>query len=278
MTTDRDVVLVTGTSSGIGRASVRALARAGCAVFAGVRRPESLPELEQEDGDVRPLLMDVTDDGSIDAARRAVDGALAGRPLRAIVNNAGVSLAGPLELVERAGLERVLRVNLLAPLWVTRAFLPLLEKPGGRIVNIGSGEGFIVLPINGAYAIAKHGLEALSDVLRLELAPSGRFVSVVVPGGVSTPILERSLARFEALLEEEGPMSVSREQIRGRQRIAERGLAGRGPESTAARVVAAVKARRPKAHYFVSWDAWLPAIIARLPTRLRDPLLRRAVS
>jgi NAD(P)-dependent dehydrogenase (short-subunit alcohol dehydrogenase family) len=156
----------------------------------------------------------------------------------------------------------------------------LLLRASGSDLRLRSlaGEGFIVLPINGVYAIAKHGLEALSDALRLELAPSGRFVSVVVPGGVSTPILERAVARYGSLLEEGGPMVSYRAQIRGRRRLAERGLAGRGPESTAARVVAAVKARRPRAHYFVGWDAWAPAILARLPTRLRDLLLRHALS
>ena len=244
-------MLVSGSSTGIGRASVRALARSGFTVFAGVRRPESLEELRAEPGDVRPLLLDVTDHSSIQAARDDVEKELEGRALRAIVNNAGVSSAGPLELVEPAELERVLRVNLCGPVWVTRALLPLLDRDGGRIVNIGSGEGFVVLPINGAYAISKHGAEAFSAALRLELTPTGRFVSVVVPGGVSTPILEESVERLGALLEEGGPMAAYRSQIRGRRRIAERGLAGPGPERTANAVVRAVRARRPRAHYFV---------------------------
>lgn len=278
MTTDAGAVLVTGTSSGIGRASARALVRAGFRVFAGVRREQSLRELTLEDPELCPVLLDVTDAKSIAKACSQVKDSLAGQSLRAIINNAGVSRCGPLELIERGDIEEVVNVNLLAPLWVTRAFLPLLDANGGRIINIGSGEGFIVLPMNGAYAIAKRGLEALSDALRLEIAIVGHHVSVVVPGGVSTRIQERGLARFRQLADQTGPMQLYRDAILGRARIAERGLRGTGPERTAATVVRAVTADRPKPHYYVSWDAWLPALLARLPSRVRDIILRHAVA
>lgn len=270
-------VLVTGTSTGIGRATVRALAEAGHSVFAAVHRPESLSDLGTEHGDVRPIALDVTSSQSIEAARAEIHQQLDGTLLRAVVNNAGVSGAGPMALADLPEVEHVIRVNVVGALAVCQAFLPMLAEPDGRIINIGSGEGFVALPINGAYAVSKHALEALSRVLRLELAPSGRYVSVVVPGTTSTPILDQALNRYDELLAETGPVEIYHPQIKGRRRLTERGRGSTGPGRAAQAVGRAVAAKKPKAHYYVGWDARTPAILAKLPTRLGDMVLRQAV-
>jgi NAD(P)-dependent dehydrogenase (short-subunit alcohol dehydrogenase family) len=246
-------------------------------VFATARRPESLSDLATEHGDVRPIALDVTSTQSIEAARAEIHEQLDGTPLRAIVNNAGVSGAGPMALVDLPEVEHVIGVNVVGALAVSQAFLPILAEPDGRIINIGSGEGFIVLPINGAYAISKHALEALSRVLRLELAPSGRYVSVIVPGTTSTPILDRALNRYDDLLAEGGPLEIYHPQIEGRRRLTERGRGSTGPGRAAQAVAKAVAAKKPRAHYYLGWDARTPAILAKLPTRLGDMALRQAV-
>ncbi len=270
-------VLVTGSSTGIGRATVRALAEAGHTVFATVRRTESLSGLASERGDVRPIALDVTSSRSIEAARAEIHEQLGDTHLRAIVNNAGVSGAGPMALVDLPEVEHVICVNVVGALAVCQAFLPMLAEPGGRIINIGSGEGFVVLPINGSYAISKHALEALSRVLRLELAPSGRYVSVIVPGTTSTPILDSALSRYTELLAQTGPVEIYHPQIRGRRRLTGRGRGAADPSRAAQAVAKAVAAKKPKAHYYIGWDARTPAILAKLPTRLGDMALRQAI-
>jgi NAD(P)-dependent dehydrogenase (short-subunit alcohol dehydrogenase family) len=274
--TAKPAVVVTGTSTGIGRATVRLLASRGFMVFAAARSADAISDLRTDDGDIHPVLLDVTDAASIRHAESAVEQQLQGRVLRAIVNNAGVTHPCPLETIDLDDLRSVLEVNLCGVLRVTQAFLPLLETPGGRVINIGSGEGFIVLPINGAYAISKHGLEALSRGLRLELRASGRFASVVVPGLVATAIQERALVQYEQILSTPANDRY-RSQVLGRRRITQRGLRGSSPDRSAAAIQRAITARKPRHHYYAGQAARIPVQLSRLPTRLGDLLLRQAV-
>jgi NAD(P)-dependent dehydrogenase (short-subunit alcohol dehydrogenase family) len=269
-------VVVTGTSTGIGRATVRLLASHGFTVFAAARRPGSIDDLRTEDGDVHPVLLDVTDPKSIRHARSEVEQQLHGRALRAIVNNAGVTHPGPLETIDPDDFQAVLDVNLCGLLTVTQTFLPLVESPGGRVINIGSGEGFIVLAVNGAYAVSKHGVEALSRGLRLELRSSGRFASVVVPGAVATSIQQRAMPKYERILAapENEPYQS---QIRGRRRITQRGLHGSAPDRVAVAVHRAIIATRPRHRYYAGRLARTPALLSKLPTGLGDLVLRQAV-
>ena len=274
--TPEPAVVVTGTSTGIGRATVRLLASSGFTVFAAARRADSIDDLRTENGDVHPVLLDVTDPVSIRQAKSAVEQHLQGRALRAVVNNAGVTHPGPLETIDLNDLQAVLDVNLCGVLAVTQAFLPLLQSPGGRVVNIGSGEGFVALPINGAYAVSKHGLEALSRGLRLELRVSGRFASVVVPGIVATAIQQSALPKYERILATPAN-DPYQSQIRGRLRITRRGLRGSKPDRVAAAVQRAIIATKPRHHYYAGRGARIPVLLSRLPTALGDFLLRQAV-
>src|ERR1700746_2835599 len=164
-------VLVTGASSGIGAAIARHLAGRGFRVFGTVRRPDDGAALEQ-DG-VTPLRMDVTDPAGIARARDEVARAIGTAPLVGLVNNAGIPAAGPLELLPIDELRQVLEVNLIGVVAVTQAFLPLLRRSAGGIVNITSVAGRAALPFMGPYAASKFGLEAISDSWRRELIPFG---------------------------------------------------------------------------------------------------------
>ena len=167
-------VVVTGASSGIGLASALRLANAGWRVYGGARTEEAAAALRERG--FEPLLLDVTDAGQIAAAATAV-----GSELHGIVDNAGIAIAAPLELVPLEELRRQLEVNVVGQVAVLQAFLPALRAGRGRVVLMGSVGGRSALPFLGPYAASKHALEAFADVLRIELAPWGMTVSIVEP-------------------------------------------------------------------------------------------------
>jgi len=168
-TRNRGTIVITGTSTGIGRAATPWLAKAGFQVFAGVRKVSDAPE----GPGITPLIIDVTDAESIAVAAQTVAAAVGDKGLRGLVNNAGITVPGPLEFLPLDDIRRQLEVNVIGPIALIQAFLPLLRKGRGRIVNIGSIGGKMASPFLGAYHISKYGMEALSDSLRMELRPWG---------------------------------------------------------------------------------------------------------
>lgn len=180
----RPTALVTGASSGIGRATARELVARGWRVYGGVRRQEDAEALRHEG--VRPLILDVRDEADVEAARDALAADQGAHGLQALVNNAGVSCFGPLEHTSPAELRALLEVNVVGVHAVTRALLPLLRAGAGRVVSVGSTSGRLALPYLGAYAASKHALEAWSDSLRRELREAGVSVILVQPGRVDT--------------------------------------------------------------------------------------------
>ena len=178
----RGAVVITGASTGIGRASALDLDSRGFRVFAGVRKDEDAERLRSERPSIEPLRIDVTDADSIAAARDRVTEAVDGAGLAGLVNNAGIAVPGPLEHLPIDEIRRQLEVNLIGQIAVTQAFLPLLRTARGRIVNIGSIGGRVALPLLGPYAGSKHAMEGITDSLRRELRPWGIEVSIVRPG------------------------------------------------------------------------------------------------
>lgn len=266
-------VVVTGASSGIGLACARRLAGRGWKVFGGVRSDPGADALRAIG--VEPLRLDVTDAGQVAAAADAV-----GPELHGLVDNAGVAIAAPLELVPLAELRHQLEVNVVGQVAVTQAFLPALRRAGGRVVLMGSIGGRSALPFLGPYAASKHALEAIADSLRLELAPFGIAVSIVEPASIRTPIWEKGAARAEELgrdLRPEAAGLYADRVARFREVALSRGPGG-DPDEVAKAVEHALTASRPKARYVVGRDAHLRAWIERLPTRLRDRVLSKALT
>jgi NAD(P)-dependent dehydrogenase (short-subunit alcohol dehydrogenase family) len=247
--------LVTGASSGIGRACAVRLARNGWRVLAGVRREGDAPEGTEE------LLLDVTDPpASLELDR--LDG---------LVNNAGIAVAGPLEFLAADELRRQLEVNVVGQLRVTQMVLPALREARGRIVNVGSISGRSALPFLGAYAMSKFALEAMTDSLRIELRPWGIHVAIVEPGTIKTPMWTRErpdpppdgLALYGPRLSAFRDFALKRSE-------------GGAPAEAVAEVVEhALTAERPRARYLVGRDARLRAGVERLPDRLRDRVYKR---
>ncbi|MGD9535771.1 MAG: SDR family NAD(P)-dependent oxidoreductase [Alphaproteobacteria bacterium] len=272
-------VVVTGVSTGIGHATAERLLRDGFRVFGSVRKPGDAERLSKQLGaGFSPLLFDVTDEAAIAAAAAEVKAALGDAPLFGLVNNAGMPAGGPLMHQPVGELLEVLRVNAVAVVAVTQAFLPLLGArrdfagQPGRIVNISSVGGRLVVPFIGAYQASKHALEALSDALRRELMIYGIDVVTIEPGSVVTPIWDKAerigFARYAGtdyagVLERFGKM------------VAETGRAGLPPSRVAEIVHVALTTPRPRARYavvrnrLVNWD---------LPRAMPDRWLDRAMA
>jgi NAD(P)-dependent dehydrogenase (short-subunit alcohol dehydrogenase family) len=266
-------VLVTGASSGIGEACALRLSRAGWKVFAGVRTDSDSLSLRERG--VEPLRLDVTDLEHIAEAAEAV-----GTRLDGLVANAGIAIAAPLELVPLEELRHQLEVNVVGQVAVIQAFLPALRAARGRIVLMGSIGGRSALPFLGPYAASKHALEAVADALRVELSPFGIEVSIVEPASIATAIWAKGAARAEELSRDFPPEAAelyAARVARFREVALARGPGG-DPGDVAKAVEHALTARRPKSRYLVGRDAHLRAWIERLPTRLRDRVLERALT
>jgi NAD(P)-dependent dehydrogenase (short-subunit alcohol dehydrogenase family) len=260
--------LVTGASSGIGRACAVALVSSGWRVLAGVRREGDAPEGTEE------VLLDVTDAEQIREAAGRVE------ELDGLVNNAGIAVAAPLEMVPPEELRYQLEVNLVGQIAVTQAVLPALRRAKGRIVFMGSIAGRSALPFLSPYAASKHALEAVADSLRLELRPFGIHVSIVEPGTIKTKIWSTSAARADELLASADGQIGERyaERIAAFRQIAlRRGASGASAEAVVKVVVDALTAERPKTRYLVGRDARLRAGFERLPDRLRDRIYERVL-
>ena len=224
---------------------------------------------------IEPVELDVTDAAQVAAVAEAV-----GPELYGLVDNAGIAVAAPLELVPLDELRRQLEVNVIGQVAVLQAVLPALRQARGRVVLMGSIGGRSALPFLGPYAASKHALEALADSLRVELRPFGILVSIVEPGSIATPIWRKGAERAQELsadFEPERAALYAPAVARFREVALSRGL-GVDPDMVAKAVEHALSASRPKARYLVGRDAHLRAWIERLPTRLRDRVLARALT
>jgi short-subunit dehydrogenase len=268
-------VLVTGTSTGIGRTTALQLDRLGFSVFASVRNEYDAQALCSEASQrLTPVIMDVTDQNSIDRANEQVSHAVGDAGLAGLVNNAGVGFVSPLEFIPLDELRRMFEVNVFGLLAVTQAFLPLLRQGGGRIVNISSTASLFVAPFHGPYSATKLAVNGLSNALRLELKPFGVQVSVVVCGSVQTPIWEKGDVLVDRVTKRFPPqaMELYGEPYRKLRAYFSRiGKAGVPPEAAARKIIHALTARRAHNTYYVGPDANFYKIADKLLFgRLRD--------
>jgi NAD(P)-dependent dehydrogenase (short-subunit alcohol dehydrogenase family) len=268
-------VLVTGTSTGIGRTTALQLDRLGFSVFASVRNEHDAQALCSEASErLTPVLMDVTDQSSIDRTKEQISHAVGDAGMAGLVNNAGVGFVSPLEFIPLSELRWMFEVNVFGLLAVTQAFLPLLRQGGGRIVNISSTASLFVAPFHGPYSASKLAVNGFSDALRLELKPYGVQVSVVVCGSVQTPIWEKGDLLVDRVTKRFPPqaMELYGEPYRKLRAYFSRiGKAGVPPEEAARKIIHALTARRAHNRYYVGPDANFYKIADKfLFGRLRD--------
>ena len=271
--------LITGASTGIGRATALRLAGSGWTVLAGVRKTADGEALRVAGGErVIPLELDVTDPAQIEQAAERV-GELAPSDLDALVNNAGSAVGGPLELISLDDLRRQFDVNFFGHVAVTQALIPALRRARGRIVLISSVGGLLTTPYLAPYHASKYALEAVANSLRLELAGSHIQVALIEPGSVATPIWEKNRGQVdefavpEELREQYGHVPAA--MAKTLQSTARRGIPS---ERVAQTIERALSAKRMRARYLIGRDAHAMVWASRLlPDLLFDRLLRRAV-
>ncbi|MFF9483736.1 SDR family NAD(P)-dependent oxidoreductase [Streptomyces sp. NPDC014676] len=269
----QELVIVTGASTGMGAATAREMARRGYHVLAGVRRAGDGQALL--DAGVEPVILDITDRDHIAALVARVDGDPHGRPLRVLVNNAGVPCAGPVEVVPLDTWRHLFEVNVLGQVAMAQALLPALLRSKGRIVNISSLNGKVSMAGYGAYAGSKFALEAVSDALRGELAPHGVQVVVVEPGGVRTGMAATGLAGLDRLTARMTPEQHARYGDLTQalpSHVAAFTEAGVTSGAAARTIARAATARRPRTRYTVGATA---AFLVRASRFLPDRVLDR---
>jgi NAD(P)-dependent dehydrogenase (short-subunit alcohol dehydrogenase family) len=275
-------VVITGASTGIGAACALHLDTLGLRVFAGVRKQADAEALRGKASPrLTPIALDVADTLSISTAASAVAGAVGDAGLDGLVNNAGIVVPGPVEFLPLPDLRRQLEINVVGQVAVTQAFLPLIRAARGRIVNMGSIAGRLATPFSSAYSASKFALEALTDALRLELAPWGISVSIIEPGAVATPIWEKGAKTAEAMLASAPPeaLVLYAEAIEAFRKASAYAAANAvDPMDVARAVEHALTAAKPKTRYVVGRRAKLGAAMALLvPDRVRDSLVAKAM-
>jgi NAD(P)-dependent dehydrogenase (short-subunit alcohol dehydrogenase family) len=268
-------IMVTGASSGIGRATAARLADSGHLVFAAARRASALDALAAQHPGARPIAVDVTDQSSIDNAREQVQAATDGHGLDVLVNAAGRMILGPVEALPDEQARALFEVNLFGLLAMTRAFVPPMRGRGaGRIVNVSSILGRFALPGTGLYSASKFAIEACSDALRMELAPYGVRVVLVEPGVTDTSLYESAAASLSIYDDALEPYRSTWPAGFGfPPRLLKTAVSG---DSVAAEVVKAALASNPPHRYQPGLrNRMNTALLTTLPTRAADRIKTR---
>jgi NAD(P)-dependent dehydrogenase (short-subunit alcohol dehydrogenase family) len=272
-------VLVTGATGGIGCATVARLDQLGWRVFAGVRSTGAADRLARAGQRVGPVILDITDGTSVSAAREQVARQIGSEGLQGVVNLAGISVDGPVELLPLDALRRQFEVNVIGQVAVTQAFLPLLRTGQGRIVNVGGAAGRLTLPMYGALSASKAALDSLTDALRMELKHQGVNVVYIEPGAVNTDFFDKSTAaarqlgcagdnEIERLYSKAIDASIN----------AMRDAAAIPVAQVVDAITRALTVRRPAARYIVGSQAKAVfRILRHLPTGARDRVIGGSV-
>lgn len=275
-------VLVTGASRGLGHHMAAHLAEQGWGVYGGVRSEDAAAALaQQSDGRITPLRLDVTDPDQVRTALERVQDDVGDQGLGGLVNNAGIAPFGPVEQTPIGDVEHTLQVNVLGPVALTRAAMPLLRRGGGRIVNISSINGVLPSPFAAAYSASKAALELLSDALRLELKPWGIPVVVVRPGPYDTDVRRRGVEDWRRRREQLPPdeRSLYQEGFETQDRFMDALDQQAGhPDEVAETVHRALTDPDPQPKYSVGPGMDDLLALASLPDTEREEALMQAVS
>ena len=268
-------VLITGASSGIGKACTHLLSRNGFCVFAGVRsKNDGDILLEETSGNVKPLILDVTNQETINDAIGVILESTKSN-LFALLNNAGIAFGGPLEMLSLSDIQKLIDVNVVGVFAVTQACIPLLRNQGGgRIINMGSMASFFAFPGFSAYSSSKHALRAITDSLRVELTQFNILVSIIEVGSVETPIWSKGLIFADKTLSEASdqiiklysPLIASLKKYSQNPKDIP-------PSTVAKKVFTILTSRKPKNSYLIGKDALALKLIGKLPDVLRDRIV-----
>jgi NAD(P)-dependent dehydrogenase (short-subunit alcohol dehydrogenase family) len=271
-------VLITGASTGIGKACAVHLSSLGFRVFAGIRQQKDEQNLANESSKgLIPIHLDVTDTGSVNRVKELLHAELGDKGLDALINNAGIAVTGPIEFIPLEDLRRQFEVNVIGQVAITQACLGMIRRASGRIVNISSFSGQVALPFLGPYASSKFALEAISDALRVELRPWGIHVILIEPGRIATPIWEKSLAKADENMQSLPPQG---KELYGsiieyaRQSMMKPSRTMLKVEAVAGVVEQALTVKKPKPRYAIGRKTSQRILLFKiLPTGLRDKMM-----
>ncbi len=272
-------VVITGASTGIGQACALYLDQKGFKVFAGVRKQVDVDALKAKSSDrLTPILLDVTNHQQVIESAKIVANSIGEGGIVGLINNAGIAVAAPIEFVPLDRLRQQLEVNVIGLVAVTQAFLPLIRKGKGRIVNVSSFGGTISSPILSPYNASKFALEALSDSMRMELRPWGIEVAVIKPAAIKTPIWDKAAAS-KADLENELPSEAFDlygdaidKIVTYSEKANERGAS---VDVVSEAIFHALTADKPKTRYMLAMNRFVFTLLKWLPDRIRDRLILR---
>jgi NAD(P)-dependent dehydrogenase (short-subunit alcohol dehydrogenase family) len=278
----RRTALITGTSTGIGRATALQLDQLGYQVFATIRKEQDARSLQSQASErLIPLMLDVTDQVSIAQAMEVVSKAVGDAGLDGLVNNAAIGFTSPLEFVPLEELRWLFEVNFFGQLAIIQKFLPLLRQAHGRIVNVSSTASCLVAPFHGPYSASKLALNGLSDALRLEVRPLGVKVSVIIYGSVKTPIWDTGGDLSKQVVQDYPPQAWDLYGANYRGLVdffRAMGKSGISPEKAANAILQALTDKHPKTRYYVGRDADLFNLYDKLvPGRLKDWIIMRSI-
>jgi len=272
----KGAIFITGASTGMGEYCAVELAKRGYRVFAGVRKPADGEALKKQAAAIEPVVVDVVNEAQVKDAARTIEQALAGTPLLALWNNAGISVNGPIEFVALSDLRRQIDVNIIGQVAVTQAFLPMLRKSKGRILITGSIGGFFTTPMLTPYCITKYAMEAFADGLRRELRPLGVQVILLEPGGIKSKIWEKGIGESEVFIKNAPPEMM---EVYGwlmnsvRKVVPKMERDSKSPEEVLRCVVHALESPKPKTRYRMGANAHAQWVISKLPDRVQDKLV-----
>lgn len=243
-------VLITGASTGLGRAMAELLASEGHFVYAGARKDKDMAELNAIEN-IQAVRLDVTDQAQIDAAVKTITDE--GRGLYGLINNAGVAVLYTLAEAPDSEVEWLMDVNLYGPFRVTKAFAPLIVQSKGRISTTGSISGILSGPMFGPYSMSKHAMEAFTDSLAREMEDVGVHVSIIEPGNYKSDIVKNVLARMKKQgYDENSPYKANYERLSGWMAEAEKNQDNTGdPQQVAQAALHAMFSENPKRRYLV---------------------------
>ena len=271
----RELVVVTGASSGIGRATAEHLASAGFHVLAGVRNDRDAEAVSSDH--VEAVRLDITDEKQVAALAGHIESDPQARPLRAVVNNAGIAVTAPVETIPLADWRRQFEANFFGHVGVIQALLPALLSSRGRVINVSSIGGLVAGPTYGAYSASKFALEAMSDALRREVQHLGVDVIVVEPGAIATPIWEKGIAAaatMQSSMTDEQRRRYDKINAGALQRARYAAANGVSPDQVAEVITKTITVPRPRTRYRVGRDAKIAArLVALLPDRVVDRMI-----
>lgn len=277
-TNKKQQVLITGASTGIGYATALYLDKIGFKVFAGVRKEEDGQNLSQNaSSNLTPVILDVCKKESISKTFYAISQQLGSDSFN-LVNNAGLSLNGPLELLPLNDIKKIIDVNIYGLLSVTKSFLPLIRKNKGRLVNISSGHGLLAVPDKSVYAASKFAVQAISDSLRVELRPFGVSVSNVVVGKVNTNVLGKIERDRNKMIDSASPEIAIKYLTLIKYFDKEvKHIPGIDAIEVAKTISDALSRSKPKAQYLIGPGAKKMKILSAMPRRMRENMLYKAI-